>query len=183
MLKLKKSILFLVLLSFGFTATNCYGPFRLSKKLYDWNGNVGDKYIDSFVFIALLVTQVYTITIFADGIIFNSIEFWNGTNPITMNEDQKETKLVTDAGKTYQITASKNQFEVVQLVGPNKGETAVFAFNPSSKVWSLTSGSTSIDLVKVVENGTQTIVEAYTPTGTKFYTLNGEVVSNYSTAK
>ncbi|NCP83991.1 MAG: DUF3332 family protein [Bacteroidetes bacterium] len=182
MLKLKKSVIVLLLLSTGFLATGCYGSFNLTKKVYKWNGTMGDKWMNSIVFYALNVVGVYGITTFVDAVVLNTLEFWTGSNPMAMNEGESETKYVTDAGKTYKITASKNQFEVSQVAGPNAVESAVLAFNPESSVWSVTSGSTSIDIAKFVTNGSETVVEAYMPNGTEFFTLNGEKVANLNTA-
>jgi len=181
MLKLKKSVIVLLLLSTGFLATGCYGSFNLTKKVYNWNGTMGDKWINTVVFI-VLAWNVYGLVLLADGVVLNTIEFWTGNNPVAMANGVSETQYVTDAGKTYKITASKNQFEVTQVEGPNTGESAVLAFNPESSVWSVTSGSTSIDIAKFVTNGSETVVEAYMPNGTEFFTLNGDKLANLNTA-
>lgn len=158
MFKFKKSIILLALVSVGFSATNCYGPFKLTKKLHAWNGTVtGDKYINAILFYVLNVVPAYPIAVFGDAVIFNTLEFWTGDNPIAMNEGEKETKLVTDAGKTYQVTASKNQFEVVQVLGPNQGESATLSFNTDNNIWSVSSCAKTIELLKVVDNGIEVI--------------------------
>jgi len=183
MLKLKKSVLLVLMLSTGFLATNCYGPFKLTKKVYDWNGTLGNKFVNSLVFYVLTTfVPVYGLTVFIDYVVLNTIEFWTGSNPMAMNEGETDTKFVTDAGKTYKITASKNQFEVTQVAGPNAGESAVLAFNPESSVWSVNSGSTTIDLTKFVTNGSETVIEAYMPNGTEYFTLNGDKLANLNTA-
>lgn len=61
----------------------CYGPFNLTKKLYKWNGDVGSKWANEGVFLGCVILPVYFFATLGDAIIFNSIEFWGGKNPIT----------------------------------------------------------------------------------------------------
>lgn len=166
MLKFKKSVILVLLLSTGFLATGCYGSFALTKKVYNWNGTLGNKWMNSIVFFGLTyIIPVYGFAGFVDGVVLNTIEFWTGSNPLAMADGQKETKYVTDAGKTYQITASKNQFEITQVAGPNAGESATLAFNQETSVWNITNGSESVDLLKVVQINGDTAVEAFLPDG------------------
>ena len=73
----KKSLISLVL-CLALCLTACYGPFRLTKKLHQWNGEIGNKWVNEAIFLALVIIPVYEISVLADGIIFNSIEFWTG---------------------------------------------------------------------------------------------------------
>ena len=107
-------ITLILILSFN---TACYGPFNLTKKLYDWNGKVGDKFTNELVFFAFLVIPVYEVTLFIDGVVLNSIEFWTGSNPIAMNDGDIDVRVVKKDDNTYQITATKNKYHVVQLEG------------------------------------------------------------------
>lgn len=114
----KKTVLVLLLASTGLVAANCYGPFRLTKKLHKWNGTLGDKYINAILFVALNIVLVYQIVIGVDPIVLNSIKFWTGTNPLAMNEGESDSKLITDGGKTWQVTAKKHHFEIEHLWAP-----------------------------------------------------------------
>ncbi len=62
--------------------SGCYGPFNLTRKLYKWNGDIGGKWMNEFTFLGLAVLNVYTVAALADSVIFNSIEFWGGKNPV-----------------------------------------------------------------------------------------------------
>ncbi|TNE72864.1 DUF3332 domain-containing protein [bacterium] len=168
----KKPVLALVITSMGLVATNCYGPFRLTKKLYDWNGTVGDKYINAILFVALNIVPVYQIVIAVDAIALNSIEFWTGSNPMAMKDGESESKMLTENGKTYQITAKKNTFEIETITGENAGSKTTLNFNPETTTWSMSNGSTSIDLARLVTNGDQVMVEKYLPTGTELEVLD-----------
>ena len=63
--------------------SGCYGPFNLTRRLHHWNGQTGGRWTNEFVFLAFAILQVYDIAALGDALIFNSIEFWTGNNPIT----------------------------------------------------------------------------------------------------
>jgi hypothetical protein len=68
----------LAIVSFG-----CIGQFGLSGKVRQFNLDVSqDRWGREIVFVLLHVIPVYGFAGFADMIIFNSIEFWSGKNPI-----------------------------------------------------------------------------------------------------
>ncbi len=63
--------------------SGCYGPFNLTRRLYRWNGQVSQgKWEKEFVFILLAYVPVYGLTIAGDALVFNSMEFWTGKNPV-----------------------------------------------------------------------------------------------------
>ena len=62
--------------------TGCYGPFKLTKKVYNWNGSLDDKWGREALFPVMAILPVYSFSIFADTVFFNLIEFWGGDNPI-----------------------------------------------------------------------------------------------------
>lgn len=70
------------LLAFSILASGCYGSFALTRKLHQFNGTIEDRFARSLV-TAGLVLIVYYWTGLGDWIIFNSIEFWTGKNPIS----------------------------------------------------------------------------------------------------
>lgn len=62
--------------------SGCYGPFRLTTKLHQWNGNVSNKkFVNELVFLGLCILPAYGLCTLGDVLIFNSIEFWGGQNP------------------------------------------------------------------------------------------------------
>lgn len=160
-MKRRAIILFVITLLFFNTA--CYGPFNLTKKLYEWNGNVGDKFTNELVFFAFLVIPVYEVTLFIDGVVLNSIEFWTGSNPVTMSEGDTDVQLVEKNGNKYQITATKNKFHIIQLEGNTPGEEAEFIFNPEEEAWYL---STDGRLKKLTDSDSdKELIEVFLPGG------------------
>jgi hypothetical protein len=63
--------------------TGCTGPFALTKNLHKWQTNVSeDPWAEEVVFLGCAIFQVYSVCMLGDALIFNSIEFWGGENPI-----------------------------------------------------------------------------------------------------
>lgn len=67
--------------------TGCWGSFSLTGKVYDWNGGFGSKWASWAVFLVFIIIPVYGTLLFLDAIIFNTIEFFSGNNPIKRSAD------------------------------------------------------------------------------------------------
>ena len=71
------------LVAIALLLNGCYGPFNLTRRLYNWNTQAGTtKWEREFVFLLLVALPVYELSAFGDAIIFNSMEFWTGKNPV-----------------------------------------------------------------------------------------------------
>lgn len=116
--------------------TSCLGSFSAFNSLRDWNDGLTDnKFLDNLIFWALNIVPVYGLFFFGDVIIFNVIEFWSGSNPIAMNEDEIETQLVEKNGNTYLLTATKNQMNIEVIEGSDKGEQVKLVYAPNEQTW------------------------------------------------
>lgn len=62
--------------------TGCTGPFQLTKNLHKWQTSNDEKWVDEAVFLCCVILPVYGLCTLGDALIFNSIEFWSGENPI-----------------------------------------------------------------------------------------------------
>lgn len=71
----------------GSLTPGCYGPFNATRNLWHWNGTIGDKWGQELVFLALNIIPVYGLFMLGDALIFNSIQFWGGDNPIKPTAD------------------------------------------------------------------------------------------------
>ncbi len=91
----------LSLLVSSVAVTGCYGKFALTRKVYDWNGGLGNKFLKSIVFWALVIIPVYEIAGLADVVIFNLLEFWTGSNPIA-STDAITTRQLADGSLEIQ---------------------------------------------------------------------------------
>jgi hypothetical protein len=77
-----KSSVLIVVLCLAVLVSGCYGTFSLTKGLHHWNGTQTNRWAQEGVFLLLVYVPVYGVTLLGDALIFNSIEFWGGTNPI-----------------------------------------------------------------------------------------------------
>lgn len=153
---------FFLVLSIG--QSGCYGPFKLTKNLHEWNSTVGSKFVNALVFFAFIIVPIYGVTVFIDGVVLNTIEFWTGDNPITMGENDKDVQVVKKDGNKYRITATKNKFHIEQLQGENKGDTAELIFDPENSSWNLKDGNKELQkLIQVNEEAN--LIQIYKPNG------------------
>jgi hypothetical protein len=144
--------------------SGCYGPFKLTKNLHEWNSTVGDKFTNALVFFAFVIIPVYEVAVLVDGLVLNTIEFWSGDNPIAMNENDKDVQIVKKDGKKYRITATKNKFFIEQIKGPEKGQFAELIYNPEDQSWSLKDGDKELQKLVIVDDQAN-VVKVFRPDG------------------
>ena len=95
------------------TTASCYGPFRLTNKLHNWNGQVSQKkFVNELVFLAMCIIPAYEVCLLSDGLVLNSIEWWGGRNPVSLKEGETEEIDFMHQGRMYKIVTSKNSMTV-----------------------------------------------------------------------
>jgi hypothetical protein len=131
-----------VLLTSSLLFSSCLGSFTLTKKLHVWNSSAGsDKWVNELIFLALATVQVYTISLFIDSVILNSLEFWTGENPA----ETAETKQVRTENGLVTITTNA-QGHTIQREGCD--ETLAFRFDAEANAWSLEADGQSTPLLQ-----------------------------------
>jgi hypothetical protein len=126
--------IFIVIGVFG-----CYGNMSLTKKVYHFNGSVGNKFVQSIVNWAFWVCPVYEAAMFMDIVFFNTIEFWTGNNPISMNEGEKVIKYAEGKNGEYKLEISQNKIVVTELANNNIME---LNYEPATESWFMNSNGT-----------------------------------------
>jgi hypothetical protein len=63
--------------------SSCTGSFQLTNKVYTFNREIEDKWVEELVFLGLCIFPVYEVTLGIDMLIFNTAEFWTGENPLS----------------------------------------------------------------------------------------------------
>jgi len=124
----------------------CYGSFSLTKKLHDFNGNIAGTEINSILMI--IGSGAYGLTIAADAIIFNTLEYWTGSNPVAMEEDATEEKIISLDGELYRLKASKNTLSAERLTGENREVALIFQEEDQSWIMQTPEKTTRIARVK-----------------------------------
>jgi hypothetical protein len=79
-LGIKRVILSALLVMVCFTS--CVGPFNAGRRIHTWNREIENRWVGEGVFLVFRFVFVYSAAFVGDILIFNSIEFWGGTNPI-----------------------------------------------------------------------------------------------------
>lgn len=90
---IRRGIAILILAAFLPAATTgCFGSFQLVRKVYQFNREVSpDKWIRELTFLVLVIIPVYGAASFLDAVIFNSVEFWTGNNPVLAENGATQT--------------------------------------------------------------------------------------------
>lgn len=151
-------------------ASGCYGPFYLTRKVWKWNGEVSDnKWVVEVVYLVCTWLPVYGIAGLADAVIFNSVEFWTGDNPmknVDAGTTPKTTRIVrgdaeavlTQTGEGLFIAQFQHGQPVANLRITRQGDTTV-AMDEQGKL--LFTAQTMADGSVVVTNATSKQVASY----------------------
>jgi hypothetical protein len=105
------------------TSTACMGSFMLTRKLYEFNSRITDnKYINNVIFWALAwILPIYSIALFGDVVILNTIEFWTGKNLLASDvevERRDDGAVVVRAdGRTFVVAPDGDRRAIVTLDG------------------------------------------------------------------
>ena len=153
---MKTSIKIMAIFMVVVLLSGCFGNFQLTRNLYTWNSQVGDKFVNTIVMWVLFIIPAYEVCGFIDFFILNTIEFWTGENPLTMSEDELDVKIVESAGKTFEIKASQNRFDITQLDGAEAGSTVAIIHEPADGSWYLQSEDTTQKIAQI-EDGMLTL--------------------------
>ena len=113
----------------------------LTQKLYNWNGTLGNKYINNFAFWILSWVGVYGAAVSIDYIFLNTVEFWTGSNPVAMAPGETEVQYATVDGHQFRMTAQQNYFSVEELTANGYEMRNEFRFNKDANELSISNGS------------------------------------------
>lgn len=154
----KLSMIVAVLLSSSLLFSSCIGSFALTRKLHSWNESIGNKFVNELVFLAFNIIPVYGVSLIADGLVINSIEFWSGSNPVAENvkhiEGENGNYLVKTHNDGYTITDEKSD-KTVELI-----------FDKNEKTWSVEADGQTAKLMTFVDDN-----------HVNMYTGNGQAVT------
>lgn len=128
-MKNRLSILIVSMLLLFSMSTGCIGNFGLSGKVRDFNlEQTQDRWGREILFVVLYVIPVYPFAGFLDILVFNSIEFWTGTNPINGSASVTPIALqewTTEDGTTVTMQGLPDNSIDVNVTRPD-GETRYF---------------------------------------------------------
>ena len=150
------TFLMAVLLCGAVTFSSCIGPFKLTNKLLSWNNSVGSKFANELVFFCFWILPVYEVSIVADALVLNSIEFWSGSNPIAK---EGQTKQIKGANGDYLVQRKKDGYKISDRGNKLNVE---LRFDEKSQSWSAVSNGKSVRFMTFIGNNK---VRMYLPEG------------------
>jgi len=172
---MKKTFLMLMAGIILLFQTGCFGSFKLTVSLYNWNKNVGKGIGQQIIFWLFCIIPVYPAAGFLDCVIFNLVEFWSGTNPLAMKEGESVSKTVAgNDGSQFRFTASRNKVEVTQISGPDKGATVEFIYDQNDKTMYVEDMTGKHRMFSFHEENDTALVDVYT-SGGKTITMNAGI--------
>ena len=147
-----------LMIAAAFMLSSCIGSFQLTNKVKDWNESLGDKFINEVVFLAFHIVPVYQICMFADGVVFNSVEFWTGERLVA---DAGERQMIKNSfGKDVEIKTLKDGYMFSDGTSSMK-----VLYDSANKTWKVETDSQSADLIKFVDDN-----------NAQLFLANGEVM-------
>lgn len=168
-----------LLLFVGLVQTGCFGTFALTRKVYEFNDSLDNKFVKTIVFYAFNIVPVYGVAGFVDVVVLNLLEFWTGSNPMAMQEGEIEKQVIQLDDKEYLVIATKNSFEV-QLLGANGAaeQTSFIEFCDEDMTWSYRTESDYALLSKFIgyDENHQPTFELYSNAGTHTHVAEGKSI-------
>ncbi|MHB9060885.1 MAG: DUF3332 family protein, partial [Desulfobacteria bacterium] len=117
-----KGIALVLVAAMGALSAGCFGKFQLTRKVYDINRSIDDKYVRSAATWIFVIVPVYGFAALLDLIVFNVIEFWSGENPVA---SAPVTKVYAQGNGKAVLTLSRDGSATVAVIERYEGERLV----------------------------------------------------------
>jgi hypothetical protein len=158
-----KRILIAVVVSSFMLFAGCIGSFSLTQKLYSWNEKASaNKFINTGILWVLAGVQVYSATIFIDGVILNVVEFWTGKNPMAFSGSETLEKTVSTNGKIYSVTMGNSKVTIGQVTGEDAGKSVTISYDKITSSFYLDDKTMGRTLLGTITGST---LRLYSPDG------------------
>ena len=154
----KKSFTMLVAAMVGGSVlfSSCIGSFGLSNKLLAWNNSIDNKFVNELVFVVFWILPVYEVSMLADILVINSIEFWSGSNPVA---DVGKTQTIEGKDGIYTVETKADGYHIEK----QGEESAVdLVYDEADRNWSVKGENESAKLLKFTDEDE---VVMYLPNG------------------
>ena len=127
--------------------SSCIGSFGLFNRVLAWNKEVTDnKFINEVLFV--VISPAYAVCSFIDLIVFNSVEFWSGSNPMA-HRVGKTQQILGEDGKYYAVKTLKDGYEITK---PN-GEVLQYLYDRQTDSWSQVVNGETKELFRFNKDG------------------------------
>lgn len=142
MKKNNRVVMIVLILILAVSLSGCFGSFSLTKKVYKFNKGVGAEPMQTLAMWVMHIVPVYGFSIFADVVVFNTLEYWTGSNPIAMHKGDQEIKYFTENGIDYKLVITQNKLDFYDV--NNAANHVAYVFNPENETWSMNKDGQSI---------------------------------------
>jgi len=115
-----KGVALALVAAVGAFSAGCFGKFQLTRKLYDINQSIDEKYSRSVVTWFFILP--YGVTGILDFVVFNVIEFWSGENPVA---SAPVTKVYAQGSGQTTLTLAREGSATVAVIEQHEGGTLV----------------------------------------------------------
>jgi hypothetical protein len=89
--------------------SGCFGSFTLTRKIYGLNQEVSDnKFVQWALFLGFTIIPVYGVGALVDALVFNSLEFWTGNNPLANAETLPDGTRVVQLSPSETLRLSRD---------------------------------------------------------------------------
>ena len=167
----KRTLLKLITLSLMVALmTGCYGNFKLTKKLYSWNGQLGSPEVNSVVMFVLVIIPVYEVVGLVDFVFLNTIEHYTGSNPVTLEQDAVENQIVVMGDDKIRLETRKSMISFFKIEGDSEVYIGKLVYDAKSKSWAASNPSVTKEIDRVSD---------YDPNMLELIGPENEVVSFY----
>jgi len=156
-MRIRKFVCAAVLAAFTCVSVGgCYGKYALFNNAAKFGGNLGGKYVGAVVNLVFWIVPVYEICLVGDLLIFNTIEFWTGSNPVAMNSD---TYQESDAAgnKVYAVRNTDGSLSV-SMTDAN-GNKADFTLEHDGNVIRAVDTKGEVIAQQIVDNNGEIIAQ------------------------
>ena len=130
---------------------SCIVSFGLWSSLKDWINNMGNKFVNEIVFLAVHIVPVYEVAYLADVIVLNSIEFWSGSNPLA---DVGSVKTVKGESGEYLVQTNEDGYTITKKGEEDKPLTLIY--DKEKNTWNASAEGQTFELITMNEDGTIT---------------------------
>ena len=119
--------------------SSCIGSFTLFNKFAKWETQMtSNKYVNAIV--GFIITPfVGSVCLLGDALLFNTIEFWSGSNPIA--DIGKTRTIMGQDGRYYAVTTLKDGYEIKAPTG----EVTNLKYNKKNNSWTMEQNGASFN--------------------------------------
>lgn len=131
------------------TMTSCFvGSFSCTNKLWNLNNLTGSEIVNAVIGFILGPFET-SIGVTLDTIIFNTYEFWTGSNPLAATR-----VMQGNDGQLYAVSPDGNGG--YNVVNQETGEQMQYAFDKQTRTWSIVANGTEVKLFAMTDENNVT---------------------------